>query len=39
MTWRSPDGSGTNQIGHILIDTRHTSNMLDVQSYKGVNVD
>jgi hypothetical protein len=39
ITWRPPDGSGINQIDHVLIDTWHRSNLLDVQSYRGMNVD
>jgi hypothetical protein len=31
QTWRSPDGKTNNQTGHILIDKRNTSSMLDVK--------
>lgn len=33
-TWVSSDGKTWNQIDHILIDTRHASNCLDVQSLR-----
>jgi hypothetical protein len=38
-TWRSPDFSVENQIDHILIDTRHRSDLMDVRTFKGANVD
>nr|XP_042906426.1 uncharacterized protein LOC122270970 [Parasteatoda tepidariorum] len=38
-TWRSPDGSTHNQIDHLLVDKRHRSNVLDVRSCRGANVD
>lgn len=34
----SPDGS-TNQIDHLLIETRHGSDILDCHRYRGANVD
>jgi len=37
-TWRSPDGVTFNQIDHLLIDRRHKSNLMDVRSYKGANI-
>jgi hypothetical protein len=38
-TWQSPDGNMFNQIDHILIDVRHCSDLRDVRSYKGANID
>jgi exonuclease III len=34
-TWRSPDGITMNQIDHVLIDKRHSGNLLDVRSYRN----
>ncbi|GIY22249.1 putative endonuclease-reverse transcriptase [Caerostris darwini] len=39
VTWRSPDDSTYNQIDHILIDSRHVSNILDVRTFRGANAD
>ena len=39
VTWRSPDGDTMNQIDHILIQKKHTSNLKDVRCKRGVNVD
>jgi endonuclease/exonuclease/phosphatase family metal-dependent hydrolase len=38
-TWNGPDNRTVNQVGHILIDQRHFSNLLDVRSYRGANAD
>jgi hypothetical protein len=35
-TWTSPDGKTNNQIDHVLIDRRWQTNILDVQSFRGV---
>lgn len=32
-TWMSPDKTTVNQIDHVVIDGRHSSNILDVRSY------
>jgi hypothetical protein len=34
-TWRYPDGKTHNQIGHILVDRRRNSNVLDVLSFRA----
>ena len=38
-TWLSPDGRTKNQFEHVLIDGRHCSDVLDVKSCRGPNVD
>lgn len=38
-TWRSPDGATSNQIDHILISSRHRSNLLSNRTYRGANAD
>ena len=38
-TWKSPDGQTFNQIDHVMIDGRHISNLLDVRTYRGANID
>lgn len=38
-TWKHPNGRTNNQIDHVLISARHKSNLLDVRTYKGANVD
>jgi hypothetical protein len=35
LIWPSPDGKTHNQIGHILIDRRRHSSILDVQSLRA----
>jgi hypothetical protein len=37
--WKSPDGNVFSQIDHILIDVRHCSDLRDVRSYRGSNID
>ncbi|XP_055919557.1 craniofacial development protein 2-like [Eupeodes corollae] len=37
-TWRSPDGRTTNEIDHVLIGTRQASNILNVRTFRGANV-
>jgi hypothetical protein len=39
MTWRSPDGNTFNEIDHLLIDARHQSNLMDIKTHRGANVD
>ena len=39
MTWRSPDGQTHNQIDHLLIDALHVSNVMDVRTFRGANID
>ncbi|XP_072397938.1 uncharacterized protein [Diabrotica undecimpunctata] len=38
-TWQSPDGQTKNQIDHILIDSRHFSDVLNVRVCRGANID
>jgi endonuclease/exonuclease/phosphatase family metal-dependent hydrolase len=38
-TWTSPDGKTHNQIGHILVDRRNHSNVLDVRSFRAADCD
>jgi len=39
MTWRSPDGQTFNQRDYLLIDARHVSNVMDVRTFRGANID
>jgi hypothetical protein len=39
VTWRLPDGDTMSQIGHILIQRKHSPNLKDVRCKRGVNVD
>jgi len=38
-TWTAPDRLFESQIDHMVIDARHMSDLLDVRSYRGGNVD
>jgi hypothetical protein len=38
-TWRSPDETTSNQIDHVMIDSRHATDILDVKSCRGVHCD
>jgi sorting nexin-29 len=38
-TWRSPDGSYSNQIDHMLISSRYRTNLMDVKTFRGANLD
>lgn len=38
-TWRSPDSRTVNWIDHVLIEQQHLTNILDVLSFRGANVD
>lgn len=39
QTCVSPDDSTVNQIDHVLIDSRHVGNLLDVRTYRDANID
>ena len=38
-TLRSTDGVTFSQINHLFIERRHKSNLMDVRSYRGANID
>jgi hypothetical protein len=38
-TWSSPDGNTHNQIGHIMIERRRHSSVLDVRSFRAADCD
>jgi endonuclease/exonuclease/phosphatase family metal-dependent hydrolase len=38
-TWRSPDEATSNQIDHVMIDSRHVTDVLDVKSCRGADCD
>ncbi|XP_071037111.1 craniofacial development protein 2-like [Parasteatoda tepidariorum] len=38
-TWRAPCGTYANQIDHVVIDARHCSDLMNVRTYGGANVD
>jgi hypothetical protein len=39
VPWVSPDGRAFNQIDHILIDTRHGTDIMDCRPHRGANID
>ena len=39
MTWRSSDGQTHNEIDHLVTDARHVSNVMDVRTFRGANID
>lgn len=38
-TWQSPDGATLNQIDHVLINARHASDVVDVKTCRGADID
>jgi endonuclease/exonuclease/phosphatase family metal-dependent hydrolase len=38
-TWKSPDCKTEYQIDHLLIHKRYLSNVMNVRSYKGANIE
>jgi sorting nexin-29 len=38
-TWKAPGNRNVNQIDHLLIDARHKSDLMDVRTYRGANID
>jgi hypothetical protein len=38
-TLSSPDGATQNQIDHVLIDSKHRSDLVDTRGYTGANID
>jgi hypothetical protein len=38
-TWRSPDETTSNQIDHVMIDSRHATDILDVESCRCADCD
>jgi endonuclease/exonuclease/phosphatase family metal-dependent hydrolase len=39
VTWRSPDNQTCNQVEHILVDRRHCTNVFDVRSLRGADIE
>jgi hypothetical protein len=39
MIWKFPDENAFNQIDYFIINARHLSNLMDVRTYRGTNVD
>lgn len=38
-TWRHPNGETCSQIDHVLVDGRHFSDVVDVRTFRGPNID
>ncbi|XP_072384638.1 uncharacterized protein [Diabrotica undecimpunctata] len=38
-SWVSPDGNTINQIDHVVVDTRHYSDVMNVRTRRGANID
>lgn len=38
-TWIAPNRKTKNQIDHVLIESRHSGNVMDVRSYRGADAD
>lgn len=38
-TWHSPDGVTLHQINHILTDVRYATDIMDIRSVRGANID
>jgi hypothetical protein len=38
-TWKLPDETTSNQIDHVMIDSRHATDILDVKSCRGADCD
>ncbi|EDS36823.1 conserved hypothetical protein [Culex quinquefasciatus] len=39
QTWRHPSGESCTRIDHVFMDGRHFSDVMDVRSYRGPNID
>jgi endonuclease/exonuclease/phosphatase family metal-dependent hydrolase len=39
ITWGSPDNQECSQIDHILVDRRHCTNVFDVRSLQGADIE